>query len=231
MPAGAARGKSFALPAQAALAIDLERGLTALGLDLPSDGHEKLLAYLGLLYKWNAVYNLTSIRDPQQMLAAHLLDSLAIVPVIDRLGLKSVLDVGSGAGLPGIPLAIARPGLQVTLVDAVQKKAAFLTQAKGWLALPNLFVHHARVEALTIEETFDGIVSRAFSEVGKWVGLAGRLLAPGGTMMAMKGVMPYRELHSLPSGWAVREVIPLKVPGLDAERCVVLIRRSGEGKP
>lgn len=197
----------------------LAAGVAALGLVLPDDGEAKLLAYLALLEKWNRVYNLTAIRDPARMVEQHLLDSLAAVPLFARS--KRVLDVGSGGGLPGIPLAIARPELSVTLIDTVSKKTAFLTQAKGELGLANLAVVSGRVEEYRPEARFNIITSRAFAELALFVNLTRHLLAPGGRWLALKGVQPDDELAALPPDIRVAAVYPLAVPGLAAERCVI----------
>jgi len=204
----------------------LERGQAALGLQLSGPQQVLLVDYLALLEKWNSVYNLTAVRDPRQMLPLHLMDSLAIVPLVRRLGLRRVLDVGAGAGLPGIPLAIAMPEVQVDMVDAVQKKVAFQSQVKAELKLPNIHSHHARVEALTLTEKPDGIVSRAFSDLAALVALAGHLLAPGGRILAMKGQLPERESAALPAQWRVVETVELHVPELEAQRCVLVLERA-----
>lgn len=197
----------------------LAAGLAALGADLPAKAPAKLLAYRDLLLKWNRTYNLTALRDPEQAISHHLLDSLAILPWVDG---DSLLDVGSGGGLPGIPLAIARPELQVTLVDAVQKKASFLQQAAIELELPNLHAVHARVEDLS--GRFAQITSRAFSELAEFVRLTRHLLAPGGRWLAMKGVRPESEIESLPADVQVVAIEPLVVPGLGAERHLIILK-------
>ncbi len=201
----------------------LSFGLAALGLSLDTIQKRRLLDYLGLLEKWNAVYNLTAVRDPSEMLSVHLLDSLALVPLVKSLRIRHLLDVGSGAGLPGIPIAIALPDIEVDLVDAVQQKVAFQTQVKAELGLANVTPHHARVEALTLTNRPDGIISRAFSELSQMVKLAGPLLAKGGYLVAMKGVRPEQEIAALVTGWKVREVVDLHVPGLAAQRCAVVV--------
>lgn len=200
-------------------AISLAAGLAALGLDLPDAAQEKLLAFRDLLLKWNKTYNLTAMRDPQQAIAHHLLDSLAILP---HLGDGALLDVGSGGGLPGIPLAIARPGLPVTVVDTVQKKASFLQQATIELGLKNVTVHHARVEEM--HGQFAQISSRAFAELALFVDLTRHLLAPGGRWLAMKGLRPDAEIAGLAADIAVEAVVPLAVPGLDAERHLIILK-------
>lgn len=197
----------------------LTAGLAALGLELPDSSQARLLAFRDLLLKWNKVYNLTALRDPDEVLTHHLLDSLAILPQVGEGGL---LDVGSGGGLPGIPLAIARPGLSVRMVDAVQKKATFLRQAAIELSLPNVAVDHARIENLSGQ--YAQISSRAFAELKTFVELTRHLLAPGGRWLAMKGVRPDDELAALPADIVVEAVLPLCVPGLDAERHLILLK-------
>jgi len=198
----------------------LERGLTQLGLALARDARIQLLDYLTLIEKWNRVYNLTSIRDNEKMISVHLLDCLAVASHISG---ARVLDVGSGAGLPGIPLAIARPELQVTLLESSQKKAAFLKQAVTELRLENASVVCERVETWRPAEKFDCIIARALGELAEFVALAKHLLAPTGVFAAMKGVYPLGEMERLPPGFRVKQALPLLVPGLDAERCLVLL--------
>ena len=199
--------------------MTLAAGLAELGLDLPGAVQHKLLAFRDLLLKWNRTYNLTALRDPEQAVSHHLLDSLAILP---HVGGGALLDVGSGGGLPGIPLAIARPELAVTLVDAVQKKTTFLQQAAIELGLKNVAVHHARVEEMRGQ--YAQISSRAFADVARLVGLTRHLLEPGGRWLAMKGVRPGDEIAVLPAGVAVAAVVPLIVPGLDAERHLLILK-------
>ncbi len=200
------------------------RGLAALGLDLPPPAQEKLLAFAALLRKWNKVYNLTALRDETQVISHHLLDSLAVLPHLRNA--KRLADIGSGGGLPGIPLAIARPELQVALVESNQKKSAFQQQAKIELGLANVSVHCERVEAWQPEEKCDVVVSRAFSDLAEFVKLSGHLLAEGGALLAMKGVHPYEEIAQLPAGWRVAEVIPLQVPGVEGARHLVRVERG-----
>ncbi len=188
----------------------------------------RLLDYLQLLAKWNAVYNLTAIRDPLQMVTQHLLDSLAALPAF--AGAQNVLDVGAGGGLPGMVLAIwgaeAQPAMRVALIDTVHKKTAFLIQAKAQLGLDNVEVHTGRVEQLRVTRQFDVITSRAFAELADFVTWSGHLLAPGGRFIAMKGVRPDAEIARLPAGWRVTDVQPLDVPGLQAERHLVSIAKD-----
>ncbi len=198
----------------------LAAGIAALGLDLPPDGEARLLAYLALLDKWNRVYNLTAVREPERMVSHHLLDSLAAVPYFTG---PAVLDVGSGGGLPGIPLAIARPDLQVTLIDSIAKKTAFLLQAKAELGLVNLAVATGRVEDFRPQSGFDDITSRAFSDLREFVSLTRHLLKPGGRWLAMKGLYPNEEVAQLPPGVKVSADHALAVPGLDASRHMIVL--------
>jgi len=200
-------------------AMTLAAGLAELGIDLPAEAQHKLLAFRDLLLKWNKTYNLTALRDPAQAISHHLLDSLAILP---QVGPGALLDVGSGGGLPGIPLAIARPELSVSMVDTVQKKATFLQQAAIELGLRNVSAHHARVEQM--QGQYAQISSRAFAEIGLFVSLTRHLLTPGGRWLAMKGVRPDAELESLPVDIVVEAIIPLHVPGLDAERHLIILK-------
>lgn len=212
-----------------ALREPLEQGATALSLSLTNEQFEKLLGYLSLLVKWNSVYNLTAVRDPQQMLTQHLLDCLAALPAF--AGAKRVLDVGSGGGFPGIVLAIwaqrAEPEMQVHMIDTVHKKTAFLTQVKTELELKHAQVHTARVEQMQVDTPFDVITSRAFAELKDFVEWSGHLLADEGKMIALKGQADVsdKELAALPSGWALDKIERLHVPGLDAERHLVHLKR------
>ena len=201
---------------------DLEAGLRALALD-PALA-TPLLAYLALLARWNATYNLTAIRDPREMLAKHLLDSLAMHPQLDGIG--SLADLGTGPGLPGIPLAIARPGLHVTLVESNGKKARFLREAVRQLKLANVEVAESRIEAFDAPGRFDAITARALATLPLILELGGHLLKPDGRLLAMKGVVPADEIAALPAGWTVSDVHPLRVPGLEAERHLVEIVRT-----
>jgi 16S rRNA (guanine527-N7)-methyltransferase len=206
----------------------LSAGAEALGLTLSAAQHQKLLAYLALMAKWNRTYNLTAVRDPAQMMTHHLLDSLAAVSAFAQA--DNVLDVGAGGGLPGIVLAIwaaeARPGMKVSMIDTVHKKTAFLTQAKAELQLGNVSVYTARVEQLQVAQQFDVITSRAFAELNDFINWSNHLLQPGGRYIAMKGVMPQEEIARLPDGWKVEKTQALQVPGLDAERHLIFIERS-----
>lgn len=205
-----------------------------LGLDVAQETLDLLLAYLSLLQRWNATYNLTAVRDPAEMLTQHLADCLAVVgPLRRQLGAGSqrrLLDVGSGGGLPGVVLAALEPGWSVTCVDAVGKKVAFIRQAAAELSLRNLAGEHARIEVLKAVP-FDLITSRAFSSLADFVVPTRRLLAPTGVWAAMKGKTPDAELASLPPGITVFHVEPLTVPGLQAERCLVWMREAASPAP
>jgi 16S rRNA (guanine527-N7)-methyltransferase len=205
----------------------LDEGLEQLRLDLAKSQRQKLIDYVALLGKWNAVYNLTAIRDPRQMVIQHILDSLAIIPAISRRGPSTALDVGSGGGLPGIVMAIALPDWQITLNDIVHKKTAFQSQAKLQLNLPNLSVVTGRVEHLQpgveVPGKFDVIVSRAFAELSDFVTLARHLVADNGRIWAMKGVRPDAEIERLPSDARVVSIDRLQVPMLEAERHLIEI--------
>ena len=203
----------------------LRSGADKLGLPLTEAQFEQLLGYLAMIQKWNKVYNLTAVRDPQEMLTHHLLDSLtAVAPLLRHTGGRParVLDVGSGGGLPGIVLAICRPELDVSCVDTVGKKAAFIQQVAATLRLPNLHGLHARVETLT--GPFDVICCRAFASLPDFVTWSRAALAGQGVWMAMKGKLPQEEIDSLPQDVQVFHVEPLTVPGLDVERCMVWMR-------
>ncbi|MCK9380497.1 MAG: 16S rRNA (guanine(527)-N(7))-methyltransferase RsmG [Sulfuritalea sp.] len=208
------------------LAQQLQEGLAALGLDLPAAMQSKLLGYVALLSKWNRTYNLTAIRDESEMVTQHLLDSLSVLPVVQESAPagRRWADVGSGAGLPGIPLAIVRPDLDMTLIEAVAKKSAFQRQAKIELGLANITVVSGRVEDVPGGQ-FDAVVSRAFAELADFVSLAGHLLAPNGRLYAMKGLAPDDEMSRLPPGWAVLDCARLSVPGSDAQRHLIVLER------
>ena len=199
-------------------AEELHRGSAQLGISLSAEEQDKLLGYLALLRKWNKVYNLTAIRDEKQMVSHHLLDSLAVMPY---LWAGRWLDVGCGAGLPGIVLAVMRPSWQFTLLDSNSKKTSFVQQAIIEFELQNTSVHCSRVEDWKPAEKFDGIISRAFSELGEFLRSTRHLAAQHGRWVAMKGV-PEQELASVPEGCRVESVIPLQVPGLQASRSLVI---------
>ena len=209
---------------RAALSAVLDEGIAAMRLDVSPAQQDKLMNYLALMFKWNAVYNLTSLRDPMQMVTHHLLDSLAAVPAFAAA--KNVLDVGSGGCLPGIVLAIVRPDMKVSMIDTVHKKTAFLTQVKAELGLANVTVYTARVEQLQVSDKFDVITSRAFADLSDFVNWSSHLLADGGRYIALKGVAPKDEQERLPAEWKVDKVEPLDVPRLGAERHLVFIERS-----
>jgi 16S rRNA (guanine527-N7)-methyltransferase len=177
--------------------------------------------HVALIEKWNRVHNLTAVREPEQMAVLHVLDSLALVPHV--LSARTLLDVGAGAGFPGIPVALARPELEVTLLDSSHKKATFLEQAKAELKLANVAVACERVETWKPGHRYDVVASRAFADLSDFVGLAGHLLAPGGRILAMKGVYPYEEIARIPGTHRVSDVVELKVPTLDAKRHLVRI--------
>jgi 16S rRNA (guanine527-N7)-methyltransferase len=205
----------------------LTEGLQELQLDLSETQIARLLDYLALLVKWNAVYNLTAVREPEQMVTQHLLDSLAVVNAFS--GAKNVLDVGAGGGLPGMVLAIwaaeAQPSMRISMIDTVQKKTAFLTQAKAELGLHNMPIYTARVEQLKVPEKFDVITSRAFAELADFVNWSAHLLTEDGQFIAMKGLAPEDEIRRLPPAWEVSEMRRLRVPALEAERHLVFIRK------
>ncbi len=215
------------------LAASLKQGVAELGLDLSVAQLGQLLDYLALIQKWNKVYNLTAVRDPAEMLTHHLLDSLAVIrPLRQQLQGRApadgqgfrLLDVGSGAGLPGVVIAICCPEVAVTCVDTVAKKATFIQQASITLKLPNLKGLHARVENL--DDHYDVVSSRAFASLADFTNWSREALAPAGVWMAMKGKHPADELAALPVGVEVFHVEQLSVPGLDAERCIVWMRLS-----
>ena len=213
------------------LEVALRHGVDALELDLPDAQISALLDYIALIQKWTRVYNLTAVRDPEEMLTHHVLDSLAVVPPLRRqlhsMGLNesiSLLDVGAGAGLPGVVLAICCPAMAVHCVDTVAKKAAFIQQAAVSLKLPLLRGIHARVESLT--EPYAVVTSRAFASLADFTLWSKVALAEQGVWMAMKGKSPEAEVAQLPADVAVFHVEPLVVPGLDAERCLVWMRKA-----
>jgi len=200
----------------------LSPGLAALGVTLPADGTARLLEFVDLLQRWNQAYNLTAVRDPGEMVVKHLLDSLAVLPHVRG---TPVQDVGAGAGLPGIPLAIALPGTRFVLLDSNGKKTRFMVQAAASLKLHNVEVVQSRAEGYRPAEPFATVLSRAFASLGDFLRLAGEGCASGGRLLAMKGAYPDEELRDIPAGFRVVGVHPLKVPGLNAERCVVEIEK------
>jgi len=214
-------------------AMDLDEGLAALaaaGIALPPTVRDPLDRYLALLAKWNRTYNLTAIRDPEQMVTHHVLDALAVLPHLPETQRLRVLDVGSGGGVPGLPLAIARPGWTVVLLDSNHKKGAFLQQAAIELALTNVEVVTARVEHYVPAAPFDVVISRAFSDLAAFAEVSARHLAPGGRLFAMKGVHPGEEIAQLPEGMRVIAAPALAVPGLDAQRHLVVMAPGSAGE-
>jgi 16S rRNA (guanine527-N7)-methyltransferase len=205
------------------LAAILAQGVTELRLNIAEETQRKLLDYLALIQKWNRVYNLTAVRETQKMTSHHLLDSLAVIPHVHA---RRLVDVGSGAGLPGIPLALALPQMRVTLLDSNHKKATFLRQAAIELGLDNVEVVCARAESWLPPQPFEMVISRAFSDLPQFLAAAGHLCAVDGVIAAMKGVYPDEEIAQLPAGFELRGVIPLAVPGLEAERHLVLLQRA-----
>ncbi len=199
----------------------LARGLDELGLVLPAEAVGRLLAYVALLEKWNRIYNLTAIRDPARMVSHHLIDALAVLPHLPEGGLA---DIGSGGGLPGIPIAIAQPERRVAVNDSNTKKGAFLRQAAIELKLPNLEVHVGRAEEWRPVQRFDGAISRAFAEISSFVAACRHLVKPGGFFVAMKGMHPQGELAQLPAGLHCCEPVRMHVPAVEGERHVVVCR-------
>ncbi len=206
------------------LAPRIAEGLAAMGVDLPAPARERLEQHLNLIAKWNRVHNLTAVRETEQMVVLHLLDSLSVLPHLESA--RSVLDVGTGPGLPGIPIAIARPEARVTLLDSSHKKCAFLQQAKTELALANVEVVCDRVENWRPDGKFDAVVSRAFSDLADFVAQAQHLVAPGGQLIAMKGVYPFDEIARVPATHRVARVLELHVPTLDAKRHLVFVEAA-----
>ena len=204
-----------------AQAARLEQGLATLGIELPIAAQLKLLAYATLLYKWNKTYSLTALREQDKAVSYHLLDSLAVLPFVPAE--CRLLDVGSGGGMPGIPLAIARPDLPVTLLDSNSKKAAFLQQAAIELALPKISVHCGRVEQYHPSLGFTVITSRAFSSLAEFVSLSRHLLETDGRWLAMKGVWPHDEIARLPVDVQLAAVHRLLVPGVEGERHLAVL--------
>lgn len=205
----------------------LADGIRALGLDLAPDVPGRLEAFARLLIKWNKVYNLTAIRDETQVLTHHLLDSLSVLPALG--GITRLVDVGSGGGLPGVVLAIARPDLQVDSVETVQKKASFQNQARIELKLPNFRAHHARIENWQPDyapAAPDGIISRAFADLADFITLTAHLAGPDTRILAMKGLYPADEIARIPAGFALEQSLELTVPGLSAERHLIIVKRT-----
>ena len=215
-----------------AFTATLAAAAEALGLALSAGQIDQLLDFVALLERWNRTYNLTAVRDPAEMLTQHVVDCLAAVPALRRTlpGPKRVLDVGSGGGLPGVVWAVVDAGLELTCVDSVGKKAAFIRQAALALQLNNLRAEHVRVEEL-VAPPFDIIASRAFAPLGDFVRLTETLATPGGIWLAMKGKLPLDEISALPAGFQAFHVERLEVPGLDAERCLIWMRKSAPHLP
>lgn len=197
----------------------------AMGVALSVEMADQLLAYQALMIKWNRTYNLTAIRDPEEMLVHHLLDSLVVAPLLPH-GPMTLADVGSGGGLPGIPLAIARPEIQVTLIETSSKKSAFQQQVKIELGLSNVSIYSGRVEDYKAKNSFDIVISRAFAEIRDYVNWSGDLAKPEGRLYAMKGQYPEAEIAALPAGWQVLSSQPLRVAGLDAQRHLLILGRG-----
>jgi 16S rRNA (guanine527-N7)-methyltransferase len=206
------------------LAAQIAEGLAAMRIDLPAPAQERLAQHLELIAKWNRVHNLTAVRETDQMVVLHLLDSLTALPHLS--GVKTLIDVGTGPGLPGIPIAIARPEVAVTLLDSSHKKCAFLQQAKTELGLGNVAVVCDRVEQWKPPAKFDAVVSRAFSDLADFVTQAQHLVAPGGRLIAMKGVYPFDEIARVPASHRVTSVLELHVPRLDAKRHLVFVEAA-----
>ena len=204
-------------------AEELTLGARELGVELSETQHAQLLAYLALLIKWNKAYNLTAVRDPDEMVSRHLLDSLSVVPFIDG---ERQLDVGSGGGMPGIPLAIMFPDMKVTLLDSNGKKTRFLTQVKLELALSNLTVIHSRAEAFQPELPFTGIISRAFSSLEDFTGWTRHMGDSKTRWLAMKGLHPADELVALPADFHLESAQALAVPGCQGQRHLLILRRT-----
>jgi len=198
----------------------LAGGIQQLGLVVEAEQQQKMMKYLGLLQKWNRVYNLTAIDKTELMVSHHLLDSLAVLP---HLMAGRWLDVGSGAGLPGLVLALMRPDWEFELLDSNSKKCSFVQQAAIELNIKNIQVTCARVQDWKKAKKFDGIISRAFAGLEKFVVLTRHLLMPGGVWVAMKGMPPNQELQQLPAGIVLKRIISLQVPGVDGERCLVIL--------
>lgn len=209
------------MTAREALQAQLERGIAALGASLPDGAVDRLLDYRELLERWNSAYNLTAVRNADEMVSRHLLDSLAILPYVHG---RTLADLGTGPGLPGIPLAIAEPAREVLMVDSNGKKVRFLREAIRSLKLVNAKALQSRVE--DVEGTFECVTARAFASLADMLGWGGHLLAPGGIWLAMKGKHPAEELDGVPEGFQVEAIHVLRVPGVDGERHLVVIRRA-----
>ena len=209
------------------LETTLEQGLQALGIECPLEVRGRLLDYVRLLAKWNRVYNLTAVREPREMVTRHLLDSLAVLPHLCELRPKRVLDVGTGGGLPGIPLALLSPQTGFVLLDSNSKKTRFVQQAVTELGLRNVEVAHARAEQYHPQAPFDVVISRAFSSLREMAEKAGAYCGGEGVLLAMKGAWPEQELADLPAGFMLRDSQRLQVPGLDEERHLIVLAPTG----
>ncbi len=212
------------------LSQQLARGLIELNIALTLEQQQRILQYVALLNKWNKVYNLTAVREPERMIGLHILDSLAVLPHLaqTRTPAQRLLDVGTGGGLPGIALAIARDDMRVTMLDSLQKKTTFVRQAIGELLLTNAAVICERVEQFKPIEKFDVVISRAFAELSDFVNGAKHLLAEDGRMLAMKGVNPVDEIARLPVGFEIEKVIELTVPQVEGKRHLVVVKKAHE---
>jgi 16S rRNA (guanine527-N7)-methyltransferase len=206
------------------LQASIEEGLPAMGVVLPAGAAGRMAAHLELVAKWNRVHNLTAVRETDQMVVLHVLDSLSLLPHLGSA--RTLIDVGTGAGFPGIPVALARPDIEVTLLDSSRKKCTFLEQVKAELRLSNVSVACDRVEAFRPERGYDAVVSRAFAELSDFVTQARHLVAPGGRLLAMKGVYPFEEIARVPTSHRVAQVIELRVPSLEAKRHLVLLEAA-----
>ena len=206
------------------LEAPIAAGIAALQLDVSAEAQRRMASHLELIAKWNRIHNLTAVRETQQMVVLHLLDSLSLLPHLRDS--RSLVDVGTGPGFPGIPLAIARSDMQVTLLDSSHKKCSFLEQAKTELGLDNVTVVCGRVEQWQPAKRFDAVVSRAFAELSDFIGQAQHLVAPGGRFLAMKGVYPFEEIARVPSSHRVSQVVELSVPNLEAKRHLVFVEAA-----
>jgi 16S rRNA (guanine527-N7)-methyltransferase len=202
----------------------MAHGLADLGLQVDDAARASMLRHLELIAKWNRVHNLTAVREPEQMVVVHLLDSLSLLPHLGEA--RRIVDVGSGPGFPGIPIALARRDSEVTLVDSSHKKCTFLEQVRTELALDNVRVVCERVEQWHPDQPFDAVVSRAFADLADFIGQAQHLVAPGGRILAMKGVYPYEEIARLPASHRVAGVVELRVPQLEAKRHLVMVEAA-----
>ena len=203
----------------------LSRGCGSLKVATDAARQEQVLAYLELMIKWNRAYNLTAVRDPQNMVTRHLLDSLSVVPYLQG---KKVVDIGSGAGLPGVPVALACPEKQITLLDSNAKRCRFLRQVQAELNMQNVTVVQQRAEEYRPAEKFDNLLSRAFSNLQDFITCSKHLLAEGGQVLAMKGVWSGEEAAELPTGFIIKNVVKLTVPGLPEQRHLVICEQSDQ---